>query len=340
MRILYVADPFLPVPPTFYGGVERVIASLMREAQARGNEVALAGHPASQIDDAPLYPLTGEAQPSSGDTFRNMGRLKSAVENFRPDLIHSSARLAYLSTLSKRTPKIMTFHREPTPWTVRLAARLHGKSLAFTGCSKSITLRGRAHGGNWTAVASGIDLHRYLFEPKTAPDAPLVFLSRIEPVKGAHHALAAARAAGRPLILAGNRDADSPYWKNEIAPHLGRNGISYIGPLDDRQKSEFLGQAAALLVPIGWEEPFGLVFTEALACGTPVISFRRGALPEIVEHGRHGFLCHDPSELPAAIKKISLIDRADCRRRVEERFTSSLMFERYEKLYQRLASPH
>jgi glycosyltransferase involved in cell wall biosynthesis len=139
------------------------------------------------------------------------------------------------------------------------------------------------------------------------------------------------------LTLAGNRDENSAYWKNEIAPHLGRNGISYIGPVNDLQKNELLGRAGALLVPIGWEEPFGLVFTEALACGTPVISFRRGALPEIVEHGRHGFLCDDPSELPASIKKIHLIDRAACRRRIEERFTSALMFARYENLYHRLA---
>jgi glycosyltransferase involved in cell wall biosynthesis len=125
------------------------------------------------------------------------------------------------------------------------------------------------------------------------------------------------------------------YWETEIAPWLGRDGIFYAGPLDDARKSELLGRAAALLVPVAWEEPFGIVFAEALACGTPVISSPRGALPEIVEPGREGFLCADVAELANAIRNIPRIRRADCRARAEAHFSSRAMFRRYEQLYER-----
>jgi glycosyltransferase involved in cell wall biosynthesis len=342
MRLLYLADPFLPVPPEFYGGIERIIDSIMRGAQARGHEVALLAHPESRVQ-ATLYPLAGGARPSRGDILRNLSRVRKAAEEFRPDLIHNFGRLLYLAPFFfSSLPKIMAFNREPTAKTVRWAARLAGKTLTFTGCSESITQRGAARGGNWEAVPNGIELDRYSFRACVPRDAPLVFLSRLERVKGAHHAIAAARAAGRKLILAGNRTAsghEADYWEREIAPQIGRDGISYVGPVDDRRKNELLGSALALLVPIGWEEPFGLVFAEALACGTPVISFRRGALPEIIREGREGFLCNGPDELPEAIRQVATLDRTRCRARAEERFSSTLMCERYENLYRRLVSP-
>jgi glycosyltransferase involved in cell wall biosynthesis len=165
----------------------------------------------------------------------------------------------------------------------------------------------------------------------------LFFLSRVERIKGAHTAIAAARRAGRRLIVAGNH-ADSGeekrYWDEEIVPHLGKDGIEYVGPQDDVQKNEWLGKAAALVVPIEWEEPFGIVFAEALACGTPVISSPRGALPEIVRDGIDGYLATGVEATAQAIGRLGTIDRRRCRERAEASFSADGMVENYLQVYQ------
>jgi glycosyltransferase involved in cell wall biosynthesis len=233
----------------------------------------------------------------------------------------------------------MTYERKPTPRTVRRASRLAGPTLTFTGCSDAICREGRRAAGTWQTVHNGVDLSHYTFQPETASGAPLLFLSRIERLKGAHTAIAAAKKAGRSLILAGNHGdsgEEGRYWAEEIVPHLGKDGIDYIGPLDDAQKNLRLGKAAALLVPIEWEEPFGIVFAEALACGTPIISCPRGALPEIVRSGTDGFLVNGVDEAAQAIRRLPEIRRADCRRRAEDSFSSDRMVDGYLKVYQEL----
>jgi glycosyltransferase involved in cell wall biosynthesis len=141
-------------------------------------------------------------------------------------------------------------------------------------------------------------------------------------------------------LIAGNRvetGSAAGYWDREIAPHLGRDGIEYVGTVNDAQKNELLGSAAAMLVPIEWEEPFGIVFAEALACGTPVISSPRGALPEIVEHGRHGFLINSMEEGVAAVGRLGEISRAECCKRVEEKFILEIVVRKYLDIYERHA---
>src|SRR5262249_47761422 len=157
---------------------------------------------------------------------------------------------------------------------------------------------GRRAGGEWRAVHNFVDTDFYTFQPAVAADAPLVFLSRVERIKGAHTAIEVARRAGRRLIIAGNRASAGPepdYREHGIAPRLGP-GMEYVGQVDEAQKNVLLGQAAAMVVPIEWDEPFGIVFAEALACGTPVISCPRGALPEIVRPGTDGFLVTSVAE--------------------------------------------
>jgi glycosyltransferase involved in cell wall biosynthesis len=271
------------------------------------------------------------------DTIRNALALRRAVGAFRPDVVHSFSRLLYLlPILRSKLPKIMSYQRAPSLRTTRWANRLAGGTLRFTGCSEYICRLGRRGGGDWTAIHNFVDVDRFTFVPSVPPDAPLVFLSRVESIKGPHLAIAVAKRAGRRLVIAGNHSAtpaEAQYWQTQIEPHLGRDGIEYIGPVDDRQKTELLGQAAALLVPIQWDEPFGIVFVEALACGTPVISCHRGALPEIVRDACHGFLMDSVDELVKAVSRLHEIDRRACRAQAVEFFSVALVIRRYEELY-------
>jgi glycosyltransferase involved in cell wall biosynthesis len=218
---------------------------------------------------------------------------------------------------------------------VRAGAVLGCGSLSFTGNSEYISANGRLGGGNWCTIYNCVDIDRYQFQSKVAKDAPLVFLSRIDRIKGAHNAIAVAKATGRRLIIAGNHASaghEFDYWMKEIVPNLGQD-IEYVGPVDDDQKNILLGQAAAMVVPIEWNEPFGIVFAEALACGTPVISSPRGALPEIVRNGVDGFLVKTTAEACDAVNRLGEIDRQTCRTRAEEKFSTQAITADYERLY-------
>lgn len=338
MRILLTADPELPVPPTLYGGIERIIDLLARGLQTRGHQVGLVAHRDSTCPVDRVFPWPGLQSQNLNDTLRNTAALWSAAQQFQPDLIHSFSRLQYLlPLLPAPVPKVMSYQRQPTGRTVSWAARLAGRSLTFTGCSEAICGQGRPSGGLWQAIPNCVELEKYTFVPEVAPDAPLVFLSRIERIKGAHTAIAAARQTDRRLLIAGNR-VDTPagrdYWETEIAPHL-QGGIEYVGPVNDRQKNELLGQAAAMIVPIEWEEPFGIVFAEALACGTPVISCPRGALPEIVRQGVDGFLVQSVGEACTAIAALPQINRHQCRQQAAQHFSALAIVQQYEQLYER-----
>lgn len=340
MRILLTADPELPVPPVHYGGIERIISSLIGEFRRTGHQVGLLAHPGSSqpVDSRSEWP--GASSRNWRDTLANMIALSRAATAFRPDILHSFSRIAYLTPLLPLSlPKVMSYQREPSHSTTSLGHRLSRGSLVFTGCSEHISATGRRAGGDWEAIPNFIDPEKLDFVPEVPPDAPLVFLSRIEPIKGCHTAIAIARASGRRLLIAGNRVETGSavgYWDQEIAPHLGKDGIEYVGTVNDEQKNAMLGQAAAMVVPIEWEEPFGIVFAEALACGTPVISCARGAVPEIIEHGIHGFHIRSVAEGVAAVHGLFEISRAECRRRVEEKFTVRVVAARYIELYRRI----
>jgi glycosyltransferase involved in cell wall biosynthesis len=338
MQILLTADPELPVPPVTYGGIERIVADLVVGLRERGHTVGLVAHPDSTVPTDAFYPWAGTTSQNVRDTVRNCRVLMRAVRSFQPEVLHSFSRLMYmLPLLPRRLPKIMSYQRNPSLRTTKWAHRIAGRTLRFTGCSEFICGVGRRAGGNWDAIPNFVDTEKYKFQPSVPSDAPLVFLSRIEPIKGTHLAIEVAKRTGRRLVIAGNHATDdgpnAQYWREQIEPHLGRDGIEYVGPVNDVQKNELLGRAAAMLVPVQWDEPFGIVFAESLACGTPVISCPRGALPEIVRDGKEGVLANTESELIAAVHKIPEINRADCRRRVEESFSAGVVVNRYEQLY-------
>jgi glycosyltransferase involved in cell wall biosynthesis len=340
LKILLTVDPFLPVPPKLYGGIERIVASLIDKLRSCGHTVglvALAGSSAP-VDFFVPWPEAYPTLPLAH--LRNAILLRRACNEFAPTLIHSFSRLLYLGPLLRqKIPKVMSYQRSAGGRQTQIAARLGGASLAFTGCSEFIASMGRQYGGRWYAIPNFVDTEFYRFSPTVASDAPLVFLSRIEPIKGAHIAIKVAKRTARRLIVAGNHaesGAEGDYWEARIKPELGKNGIEYVGPVDDQAKIELLGSAAALIVPVQWDEPFGIVFAEALACGTPVISCPRGALPEIVGDGTHGFLVKGTEEASLAVANISKIDRHECRLRAVKSFSAATVVPRYEALYRAL----
>jgi glycosyltransferase involved in cell wall biosynthesis len=340
VKILLPVDPFIEVPPKYYGGIERIVALLLLKLQQRGHTIGLVAHPESTAP-ANYFVAWPHIQPNNLIAHaQNTLTLLKACADFGPALIHSFCRLLYLTPLLLRsTPKVMSYQRPTGGRQTTIAAFLGGRSLAFTGCSEFIANMGHRHGGQWHAIPNFVDTEFFEFSPKVSDDAPLVFLSRVESIKGAHIAIEVAKKTGRRLIVAGNH-ADSGeehrYWHELIKPELGRNGVEYVGPVDDANKLNLLGSALAMIVPIQWDEPFGIVFVEALACGTPVISCPRGALPEIVRNGIDGFLVESTEEACQAVLSIANIDRRNCRLRAETAFSANVIVRRYEALYESL----
>jgi glycosyltransferase involved in cell wall biosynthesis len=341
MRLLLTADPEIEVPPRLYGGIERIVDVLVRRLQAKGHQVGLVARAGSTCPADAFYPWPGQRSQSKTDSISNSLTLWKARRDFQPDLIHSFSRIAYLLPhLRGPVPLDMSFQRDPTPRTVGLAAKLAAPGmLTFTGCSEYIARIGRPSGGEWLGIHNFADTENLHFSPSVPADAPLVFLSRVEEIKGAHWAIEIARRTGNRLIIAGNHSDSGPegeYWRSKIVPEIGRDGVEYIGPVDDVQKDKLLGGARAMVVPIRWNEPFGIVFAESLACGTPVVSCPTGALPEIVRQGVDGFLIQSIEEACEAVGKLGAIDRATCRRRAVEHFSADAVLTRYLELYTRL----
>lgn len=346
LRVAVTVDPYLPVPPALYGGIERVVDFLVRGLAERGHEVLLFAHAASSAP-ATLVPYGVPPHRGAVPRLRELGQLGGGLLRRAAmfDVVHSFGRLAALLPVLplRGLPKVQSYQRDSVPWySVALANRLAGPSLLFTGCSSSVyAAKPAVGGGAWRTVFNGVDLAKYRPTPAVPPDAPLVFLGRLERIKGAHSAIAIASAAGRRLVIAGNTvtdGSDAGYFETEIAPHLDGDRVRYVGPVNDQQKNALLGEAAALLMPIEWEEPFGIVMAEALACGTPVIGFARGSVPEVVRDGVNGFACPDVPEAVAAVGRLGEIDRLATRQDCEARFGSEVLVDQYEALYYELGA--
>jgi glycosyltransferase involved in cell wall biosynthesis len=338
LRIALTVDPYIPVPPIYYGGIERVVDFLARGLVERGHEVTLFAHPESRTA-ARLVPYGVPPHNGRRERARELWQVGSRLWKLRKevDIVHSFGRLAALLPILplRSLPKLQSYQREISREGVRRAHRLAADSLRFTACSTSM-YSGKSLPGNWTTIPNGVDLSAYTFVPEVCPDAPLVFLGRLERIKGVHHAIEIAKASGRRLVIAGNivrSGPDASYFDDEIAPRIDGDRVRYLGPVDDRQKNELLGTAAALLMPVEWEEPFGIVMIEALACGTPVIGFARGSLPEVVLPGINGFLCRSVSEAAAVVPRIAEIDRACVRGDAASRFASDVIVDSYQQLY-------
>lgn len=339
LRIALTADPYNPVPPKLYGGIERIVALLAHGLLGRGHEVTLWAAEGSSIP----CPTITYGRPPHHRRQDRLGELFDVASTLAPrrrtfDLVHSFGRLAALLPLLplRRLPKVQSYQRAIARRSVVWGSRLAGRSLLFTACSTTCR-RAVSDVGQWATVPNGVPLESYTFKAEVAPDAPLVFLGRLERIKGPHHAIEIARRSGRRLILAGNvvRDIEHSrrYFEDEIGPHIDGDRVRYVGPVDDAGKDRLLGEAAALLMPIEWEEPFGIVMAEALACGTPVIGARRGAVAEVVADGCTGFVCDSVEQMTAAVDRLARIDRRACRERCADMFSDRVIVDAYENLY-------
>lgn len=333
LRIALTADPELPVPPRHYGGIERVVDMLATGLVQRGHEVTVFAHPASTTAGR-LVPWPGGRSRSPLDTARNAATLAGLVFRGRFDLVHSFSRVAYLAPcLPLPIPKLMTYQRAIARRSIAWGHRLSRGTLWFSAISNRM-MRGVADIGTWRLVPNGVTLAAYDFRADPGRDAPLVFLGRIEAIKGTDLAIEVARRAGLPLVIAGNVPVEHQgYFSDRIEPHLDGARVTYIGPVDDRAKNALLGRARALLMPVRWEEPFGIVMAEAMACGTPVIGFARGAVPEVVEDGVTGFIGDDIASLVSAVGQLATIDRSACRDRAERMFSDTAIVQDYLAVY-------
>ncbi len=337
LRIAVLADPELPVPPVLYGGIERVIHFLVEGLAARGHDVTLFAHRDSAAA-CRIVPYPGLSSHSRVDLLRNAATVARHVLRGGFDLVHSFGRLAYLTPLAlSRVPRLMSFQRPITHASISQATRLFGETLQFSVCGEHM-VGALAPMATWHVVPNGVPMASYTFRSAVAADAPLVFLGRLERIKGPHAAIEVAQRTGRTLVLAGNIAPDHrDYFAREVAPHLDGKRIRYVGPVDDAQKNVLLGSAAALLMPIEWDEPFGIVMAEALACGTPVVGLRRGAVPEVVVHGQTGFVAGDLAGLIEGVRRIASIERHACRADAERRFADDVVVDAYERIYRRMA---
>lgn len=333
LKIALTVDPELPVPPTHYGGIERVVDMLARDLERRGHHVTLfAAKDSTCPVDRSGWP--GSSSTSPADTLRNAALLARRVLIGGFDIVHSFSRLAYLAPLLPLTvPKLMSYQRQISNSTTSRALALSRGTLEFSAISRQMIAADKL-AGRWHLVPNGVPLDTFTFVPDVPPVAPLVFLGRVEEIKGPHLAIEIARRTGRALVIAGNIPPDHRAWFDaHVAPHIDGTRVRYIGAVDDRQKNHLLGAAAAFLMPILWEEPFGIVMAEAMACGTPVLGLARGAVPEVVEDGVTGFVRETLDELTDCVARVPALRRRESRLRVEQHYSAEAVGDGYLRIY-------
>ena len=341
MRIAQIAPLFESVPPQRYGGTERVVAWLTEELVAMGHAVTLFATGESTTS-ATLVPVRAQAARFVPNFERNNAPYARMLELVRRrahefDVLHFHIDFHPFSLFSRQpVPFLTTLHgRLDQDWVPQIYDLFPEVPLV----SVSDRQRRPMPHLHWAAtVLHGMPAG--LLTPLPAPRRDyFAFLGRVSPEKGIESALRIAAAAGAPLKIAAKiGEEDAQYHRDVIAPLLQRGHADFIGEIDDSQKSAFLSGARALLFPIDWPEPFGLVMIEAMACGCPVIAFRRGSVPEVVEDGLTGFVVDSVAEAVAACARVDALDRAAVRRRFEQRWTSGRMAEDYLQVYRRLVA--
>src|SRR2546421_3091521 len=339
LKVAVLSPVWFAVPPTGYGGIELVVSLLADGLVDAGHEVTLfaSGDSLTKanlsyvFEQAPSE-LLGRSQPE----LRHALACYERADEFDVINDHSGMTAAALGGLVE-TPVLHTVHG---PLDVHEAQEAYGRIAEVAPSVGLISIsenqRRPMPDLPWVAtIPDAIDLSLYPCKPH--PGEYLLFLGRFSPDKGAHRAIAVAMELGLPLKLAGkNRESkERQYFAEFVEPHLGHGGIEFLGEVSHGEKVELLQDARATLFPIEWEEPFGLVMVESMACGTPVIATRHGAVPEVIEHGRSGIIVETCREMPAALEEAEQIEPLECRVYGEERFAPERMVADYVEAYEK-----
>jgi glycosyltransferase involved in cell wall biosynthesis len=339
IHIAMVAPPYFNVPPNAYGGIEIVVADLVDALVARGHKVTLIGAGNHGTRAQRFYPTCdigpadqlGEAMPEIIHT----ARVASILEALDVDVIHDHTMAGPLMARGRLTPTVVTAHG-PVNGDFRELYRSLGDTVQLVAISAA--QRSSAPDLAWSGTVHNA-VRSDTFPFRTVKDDYAVFLGRFHPEKAPHLAIDAARAAGLPIVLAGkcSEPAERAYFSREIEPRIGRD-VTIYGIANAVAKRRLLSRAACLVFPICWEEPFGLVVIEAMACGTPVVALGRGSVPELIVPGQTGIVVDDPDDLPEGILQARELEPAVCRKHVEAGFTVEVMAEGYEDVYRRALS--
>jgi glycosyltransferase involved in cell wall biosynthesis len=337
MRIAMLAPLMEPVPPPLYGGTERVVSLLTEELVHRGHAVTLFASGDSETA-AELVPCSDQGlrlDPAVTDylayTMTQLGTVYRRADEFH--VVHNH--LDYFAFPAARlapTPTVSTTHgRLDLPEVQRVYADFPEQLLvAISNDQRSYLPDER-----WVdTVYNAVAVDTYHFQPD--PGDYLVFIGRISPEKRADRAIEIARDVGMRLVIGAKIDpVDETYWEQAVKPLVDAhpNLIEFVGEVDEREKDKLLGGAYAYLFPIDWPEPFGLTMAEAMATGTPVVAYRAGSVPEVVEDGVTGFVCDTIADMIAAIPRVNELDRRACRARVEGLFSPAAMADGYERAY-------
>jgi glycosyltransferase involved in cell wall biosynthesis len=341
MRIAQVAPLAESVPPKLYGGTERVVSWLIEELVELGHEVTLfaSGDSKTRANLVPVWPRALRLGRPRSDPVAAQAALLEAVAAQAADfdIIHSHVDWLHLPLLSRLgVPFVTTPHgRLDLPGLSELIRRFPKAPFISISENQRIPLRE----ANWLGtVYHGLPADT--LRPSLVPGSYLAFLGRLTAEKGPEVAIRVARAAGLPLRIAAKVPrGERRYFKERLEPLIDGDQVQLTGEVNDKTKEEFLAGAAALLFPIAWPEPFGLVMIEAMACGTPVIAFRCGSVPEVVEDGVTGFIVNDEGDAVEAIGRLGSADRRQIRAGFEQRFTARRMAEEYLCYYEMVTGP-
>lgn len=348
MKIAQLAPLWENIPPEGYGGTERIVSSLTEGLVKAGHEVTLfacgTSNTAAKLISVYPRPLFRDGVPWTDIMYPLLNITEAFDREAEFDIIHihlnkSSDYISLPLAKAVKNKVVFTLHF-PYPTTQNRQDR-HEVLKKYKDLNYISISNAQRKGGehmNWIAtVYNGIELSHYTFNEK--PDDYFLWLGKFNQDKGTKEAILAAKKAGVKLIVAGkidNLEGEDLRYFEEVKSLIDNTQIKLLEELSNDQKSEILGHAIALLNPIQWNEPFGLVMTEALACGTPVIAFRNGAAPEIIIDGEIGFLVNDLDHMVEKIKEVRRIGRAECRKRVEELFIAERMVEGYINIYNKL----
>jgi glycosyltransferase involved in cell wall biosynthesis len=333
MRIAILAPPFIPVPPPAYGGTELFIAHLAEALVDRGHEVIVYANGESRARCEVRW-IYAEADwpplPDANQTLKSLEHCAWALSDSRDlaiDVVHLNDAIAVPLSRFLSTPVIHTLHH---PWEAELSA-LYARYPGINYVAISDAQGQLERMPRLRTIHHGIRMADYRFSDRK--EGYLLFLGRIAPVKGPHLAIEAARRAGLPLKLAGEiQPTFADYWESMVRPHVDGHQIEYVGEADHDLKNDLLAGASALLFPIQWNEPFGLIMIEALACGTPVIALEGGSVAEVVHDGVTGWVCRDVDEMARRAASPG-ISPWTCRSEAERRFSVERMAALYEEAY-------